>query len=69
MNKRTVWTKIKDENVRLHWKCTNDDCEGTKKEKTAVVDPTFAPDSGNPVCSWCDDEMSYVKTTIKLYFL
>ena len=56
-----MWKEIKDENVRMIWKCEETDCEEGNPE--VDVSPTFYQDNGTPVCG-CDCDMAYQRTEI-----
>jgi hypothetical protein len=55
---KKVWKIIDDNKVRHAWQCT--DCS-----KIVYIDPTFHQTSGNPVCTECDEEMTYIHTEIQ----
>jgi hypothetical protein len=60
--KSTKWKTVADESVRLVWQCENDDCD---EQPCVNVGPDFSKESGNPVCSCCDEEMNYIRTEVK----
>ena len=58
-----TWKKIEDEKVRHIWSCTDVKC---LDPQDAEVDPNYYEESGTPVCSGCDQDMSYLHTEIKV---
>lgn len=58
------WNRINSHNVRHHWICIQVDCEGSKEERNACVDPVFYERSGTPVCGACDTDMVYIATEV-----
>jgi hypothetical protein len=55
------WVEIKDEQVRMYWKCEEEECPEGNME--AVVDPSYYHENGTPMCG-CDAEMYYQRTEI-----
>lgn len=61
------WVEVADEQVQHIWVCKGiliPDCE--KKNVEVAVSPTFYQECGNPVCMYCDCEMEYVRTEVKI---
>jgi hypothetical protein len=55
------WVEISDQNVRLVWRCEDEDCKCSKNE--CCVDPCNVGDIGTPICEDGTD-MTYIKTQI-----
>ena len=61
------WIKVEDENVRHIWVCRGHfvpDCE--KKGVEVPISPNFNSEAGNPFCFYCECEMDYVRTEVKI---
>jgi hypothetical protein len=54
------WVEIADDNIRMLWKCQEEDCCGGED---CTVNPTFYQENGTPICSVGND-MDYIKTEI-----
>ncbi len=52
-----VWVKVKDSEVRNVWECP--DCN-----HRVYIEPWFYSESGEPMCSNCDEEMEYIRTEV-----
>lgn len=57
------WKVVKDTDVRHIWQCEKEDCE---EQPCVNVRPDFYQQGGNPVCTSCDQEMTYVRTEVRL---
>lgn len=53
-----MWKKIKDENVKMIWVCS--ECKNK-----FVISPTFYQNNGTPVCDECSEDCNYLYTEIK----
>lgn len=55
------WEKIEDHDVRHIWKCdSDDDCNGNEE----TISPEWYEQNGTPMCSDCDNDMTYSHTEI-----
>jgi hypothetical protein len=56
------WVKIADQNVRMIWACTDEDCECNKEVET-IIEPDWYQQNGTPICE-CGQDMDYLNTEI-----
>jgi hypothetical protein len=55
------WKRINENNVRIIWRCTDEDCDCNKYD--CIIDPSWHEDNGTPVCQVGQD-MKYVRTEV-----
>jgi len=57
------WVEISDDDVRSVWVCSADCVEKGKAKK---FDPDDIVEFGHPICQFCEEEMGYVRTEVKI---
>lgn len=62
-NIKEKWEEIDDQAVRLIWKCEDEDCNDQCGETREAVSPD-SMENGSPICSNCDNDMTYSHTEI-----
>ena len=65
-NKSGKWVEIADEDVRHVWVCNVEDCPARVDPPEVMVNPDFFKDGGTPVCQYCDTDMDYLRTEVKI---
>ena len=57
------WKQINDNDVRSIWRCIDDECQDN--EETSI-NPDWYEENGTPLCSSCEQDMTYICTEINL---